>query len=471
MPLIFELYKVQLKMNKCQNNIKKKTRFDLDSELQHLIERVKSFSFVTHPPPFLETPPITPIYSVTLSNPIQPHDKGDKPNPLSNDVSDTKNDEEIITDKIIRDAILSHRNSQLINRLDLQLYSSQSPDYFTLHSKIDKHFEPVIEKPFMEISEEVNNIADLIKVTNKYEQYLHTHRFGISLDKLIDLRDPLNDLETVVGMVTVKEQIIDQILSSIQSLYDKDHRFHTIIQGPSGVGKTMLAKIIGRIYLEMGIIKSTGSDKKLKFKIARRSDLVGKFLGHTAVQTQEFINKCDGGVLFIDEVYSLGNHEKKDSFSKECIDTLNMNLTEKKNFVCIVAGYPDEIEECFFSYNPGLRRRFNFVYTVNSYTPKELSKIFLLKVKGGEWNTDEEVTNKWLASVIDQNKNLFPHYGGDIETWLLKCQTTHGRRVFGKDPSMRRILTKNDITSGLELFKISRKEENGLPESVKPMYV
>src|SRR5438093_1618571 len=85
--------------------------------------------------------------------------------------------------------------------------------------------------------------------------------------------------------------------------------------------------------------------KKNKFKLVKRTDLVGEYLGHTAHKTQRVIDDADGGVLFIDEAYSLGADDKRDSFSKECIDTLNQNLSENRSkFICIIAGYPDELE-------------------------------------------------------------------------------------------------------------------------------
>ena len=114
------------------------------------------------------------------------------------------------------------------------------------------------------------------------------------------------------------------------------------------------------------------------FITATRSDLVAKYLGQTADKTQKVIDSALGGVLFIDEAYSLGNQEQRDSFSKECIDTINENLTEKKtDFICIIAGYKDEIESCFFSYNSGLERRFPVRFTIEEYKPEELYLIFI----------------------------------------------------------------------------------------------
>ena len=87
---------------------------------------------------------------------------------------------------------------------------------------------------------------------------------------------------------------------------------HTSIEGPPGVGKTKLGRILAHIYSALDIIPSK------RFKRVRRTDLIGKYLGHTAHKTQEVINEAEGGVLFIDEAYSLGDNENRDSFSKEC---------------------------------------------------------------------------------------------------------------------------------------------------------
>jgi SpoVK/Ycf46/Vps4 family AAA+-type ATPase len=118
---------------------------------------------------------------------------------------------------------------------------------------------------------------------------------------------------------------------------------HTVIEGEPGTGKTELAEKIGKVYLKLGILKND------IFKKVKRSDLIAGYLGQTAIKTARLIEECKGGVLFIDEAYSLGNAEGKDgrdSFSKECIDVLNQSLTENKNnFVCIIAGYKEDLEK------------------------------------------------------------------------------------------------------------------------------
>ena len=306
----------------------------------------------------------------------------------------------------------------------------------------------------VELDDKIDNLSDLIKVAKKYKD--DARHFTINMNILKKLIDPLEELQHTVGMELIKNQLVDQILSSLQNLYDEDQRFHTVIQGPPGVGKTMIAKIISKIYLRMGILKNKSSE--LKFNVAKRSDLVGRFLGHTAKQTQTFINNSVGGVMFIDEVYSLGNKEQRDSYAKECIDTLTLNLTEKKNFVCIVAGYAKDIQECFFDYNSGLKRRFSFTYEIQEYNSHELRQIFVSKIKDSNWKIDENIKTEWLDQFINKNKEEFVHYGGDIDTLLLNCKTVHGRRIFGKNKKYRKIITKDDIINGFKKFKNSKPQ-------------
>lgn len=315
------------------------------------------------------------------------------------------------------------------------------------------------EEPIVFIDEKIDTLEDLISVAKKYGNPQPMRKFTVDVKILHKIIKPLEKLRDVIGLDKIKDQLVDQILTSLQSLYEEDLMFHTVIYGPPGVGKTMLARIIGEIYLTMGLLKANESGE-LNFKEARRSDLIGKYLGHTAVKTQEFIDKCEGGVLFIDEVYALGNPEKKDSFSKECIDTLNQNLTEKKNFICIIAGYPEEVEQCFFSYNPGLKRRFPFSYDIAGYTPRELRDIFEAKIRKSGWTFTEELEKDMgpLDKFIEKNMGSFHNFGGDVDTLITNSKIVHGRRIFGKDFSIRRKLTLEDITKGHQKMMDCKKK-------------
>lgn len=319
-------------------------------------------------------------------------------------------------------------------------------------------------------------IDDLIEWGELYHSNKKKMCNGINLKTLWRIQSSLKKLKQLVGMKMVKMNIVGQILYYLQHL-EKGHddMLHTVIEGPPGVGKTELGKILGELYVKLGILQN----KKINiddpnfninkiFKVVRRSDLVGKYVGHTAIKTQQVIDQCKGGVMFIDEAYSLGN---KDVFSKECIDTINRNLSEQKaNFLCIIAGYPNDLEKCFFAFNSGLRRRFPFKYSIMGYTPYELCEIFKLKVKQLEWSVKNPQQKTIPVHFFEKNMKYFPHFGGDMESLLLCCKIAHGKRVFGLPVKYKCILTQDDIKNGFNAF-IEGKQNNEDDTSNMMMYI
>jgi len=175
--------------------------------------------------------------------------------------------------------------------------------------------------------------------------------------------------------------------------------------------------------------------------------------------------------MFIDEAYSLGNEEKKDIYSKEALDTLNQNLSEKAGqFVCIIAGYPDELEKCFFSVNEGLKRRFTFKYTIDKYNPSELAEILLKKIKDSNWKCCETLTLHILSNTIKDKYDQYPNFAGDMETLLFHIKVAHGYRIFGKHPIYRKIINLEDIIEGHKLF-INAREQDKKKMHITNMYI
>jgi len=229
---------------------------------------------------------------------------------------------------------------------------------------------------------------------------------------------------------------------------------HFLLGDGTVVHNTTVAQIIGDIYARMGYL-SRGH-----FTTAKRSDLVGKYLGHTAVKTQRLLESARGGVLFIDEAYSLGpNREDGDSFSKECIDTLNQFLTENADdFICIIAGYKNELNKCFFSRNPGLERRFPYRYTIENYNADELCEIFAKFVTKSDWTlaTDQTIT----ASFFQSHLKSFPGFGGDVKVFFDNCKIAHARRTFILPPKHWKKLTAADIQAGFALYNENKELDN-----------
>jgi len=322
------------------------------------------------------------------------------------------------------------------------------------------HKEPEENAPtdlYEEIDEKKLDLDYLIKLGNQYHCKKKKKINNISLKILFDLIEPLTELKNLIGMEKVKKSIVNQIIFFLQDFQTTNtDMLHTIITGSPGVGKTLLGRILGKVYQKMGFLKRD------YFKVVKRSDLIGQYLGTTAKKTQKEIDDANGGILFLDEAYALGNAEGRDSYSKEAIDTINQNLSENKNnFICIIAGYEDSLDKCFFAVNEGLRRRFSFKYSIEPYTAEDLMNIFLLKVNTLKWsyNKDEKEIRK-LTDFFKKNYLQFPNFGGDIETLMLSCKITHAKRTFSKHPKERRNLNIEDIENGFKEYLVNRNNKD-----------
>jgi len=347
----------------------------------------------------------------------------------------------------------SKNNKNTCNVTELNKTDNIIPEMLNVTNNTDAMDElnEIYRKNEMYRKDEMKKKAD----NKKSYSVVNGKKYGINLYTLSKLKIPLIKLRSLVGLNKIKDQIVDMILYHIQHFEKRNNNMmHTVIEGPPGVGKTELGKILAEIYAGLGIIKSN------KIKFAKRSDLIGEFLGHTAKKTQKVIDDADGGVLVIDEAYSLGNDDKRDSYSKECIDTLNLNLSEnKRKFVCIIMGYKSELDKCFFSVNPGLERRFPFRYKIEGYNHNELCDIFIKKIKETNFKVDEDKLSKDELMIFFKEHILdFPNYGGDIENLIVQCKFMHSRRVAGMHPKNRRKLTNVDIINGLKKFKSYQKE-------------
>jgi replication-associated recombination protein RarA len=305
-------------------------------------------------------------------------------------------------------------------------------------------------KKLPEYKGKLDSIQDMIELAKQPQNYIN-----INVPKLRAIRQELESLNKMVGLESFKKSIFEQLLFYLQNLHlGSDMYMNTVIYGPPGVGKTTVAKLLGEMFSKLGVLSGEGI-----FEEARRDTFVGQFVGETAMKTQEFLEDCLGGVVFVDEVYSLGQ-DGKDGFSKEAIDCINLFLSENKDdFMMIVAGYKEEVEQNFFRYNQGLRRRFMWYHTIEDYSSDELKDIFHSQIHQNKWSLDSSVDAEFLSAFFKEHKDKFPDNGGSIENFITVLKIKHSRRVLLLDHKEKRKINKEDLKEAVKAWSKSEKKQ------------
>ncbi|WP_445525255.1 AAA family ATPase [Streptomyces cyslabdanicus] len=222
------------------------------------------------------------------------------------------------------------------------------------------------------------------------------------------LEEALAQLERMVGLEPVKRQVkalSAQLnmarLRAGQGLPVQPPKRHFVFSGPSGTGKTTVARILGRVFYALGLL---GGDHLVE---AQRADLVGEYLGQTAVKANELIDSAIGGVLFVDEAYSLSNsgYGKGDAYGDEALQVLLKRAEDNRDhLVVILAGYPEGMDRLLAA-NPGLSSRFTTRVDFPSYRPAELTEIgkVLAAENGDLWDDEARDELRSIAGhVVDQ---------------------------------------------------------------------
>ncbi|MFB9755303.1 AAA family ATPase [Paenibacillus hodogayensis] len=219
--------------------------------------------------------------------------------------------------------------------------------------------------------------------------------------------DVMKELEQMVGLDNVKE-LVYEIYALLQigqyradaGLASTQQVYHMVFKGNPGTGKTTVARIVAKLFQTMGLLQ------KGHLIEVERADLVGEYIGHTALKTRELIKKAMGGILFIDEAYSLARGGEKD-FGKEAIDTLVKAMEDYKNqFVLILAGYSEEMD-FFLATNPGLPSRFPIMIEFPDYAVDQLVQIAECMVKERDYTLLPDSVMK-LRQMVSAEKNRYP---------------------------------------------------------------
>lgn len=240
-------------------------------------------------------------------------------------------------------------------------------------------------------------------VDDLYENFKSTSNY--SLEQL------LTQLYELIGLENVKQQVRDLMdYNKIQYLREKNglkrsnKTLHMAFLGNPGTAKTTVARIIGKMYKQIGLLS------KGHFIEVSRTDLIAEYQGQTAIKVKRLIQRAKGGVLFIDEAYSITENENSDSYGKECLTELTKALEDYRNdLVVIVAGYPNLMDQ-FFQSNPGLMSRFNTFIQFNDYTLDELLQIFQYTCEKNDYIADKKALEKVkevLSSHLKEKNEQF----------------------------------------------------------------
>lgn len=385
---------------------------------------------------------------------------------------------------IIRNGIKKHKkihegggyksNDVSIRLLHPGLYQRHPENVYNypVSSILESYQQPVTTR--INIEMDVETLDDLIHLGKKVgidfilEPYIE---YNIDLAMIKDLLPEMEDLNSTIGQEEFKKQVVTLILYYSMHLNRKnDDLLHTAIYGEPGIGKTEFAQKLAKIYLKLGVLRNN------IFRKVRRSDLIAGFLGQTALKTEEVLKSVRGGVLFIDEAYSIGNSSGKDtqdSYSKECLDLINQSLTEMrerddKYFILMIAGYKDELKRNFFGMNDGLERRFSIHFTMEPYNAKELVDIFTKKVLESGWGVERGALTE---DFVKEHYSSFKYYGGDMELLFVKCKITHSKNLLAGKSKIKRCISEMDVKDGFKLFIKNSSGADPTISYMKSMYI
>lgn len=278
-----------------------------------------------------------------------------------------------------------------------------------------------------------------LRITPEVEQEIA--KLQKQLDSLVGLPNAKKELHNLINFIKIQSLRVDHGLTSFPITY------HLVFSGNPGTGKTTVARIIGQIYKHLGVLSSG------HFVETDRAGLVAGYVGQTALKVQEVVNKAKGGVLFIDEAYSLMN-DKQDAFGKEAIDSLLKAMEDlRDDLVIIVAGYTELIED-FLQSNPGFKSRFNHFVQFDNFSTDELYDIFAMLCQTNDYQFGEAFAQHMKTQLRHIPIETIPNFsnGRYIRNLFEKLVTIQSNRLIQQATISREELMtfeEQDILQGI----------------------
>ncbi len=316
---------------------------------------------------------------------------------------------------------------------------------FNLSEESKKNIEKYIDSTYQRGNDkEIDYINKIINevIYNKYK-YLENEdnvNFNLENKKQKGLESSLEELNKLTGLTEVKHKVneIMKYLEFNQKINDKKNiNLNMMFKGNAGTGKTTVARIIGKILFNLGIVKTE------KFVEATSKDLIGDHLGQTAPKTQRIVDSALDGVLFIDEAYSIMSSKGTADYPAECISTLCKAMeTYKDRLVIIFAGYTKEMND-FVNKNQGLMSRIGHIIEFEDFSKEELLEIFKNKVKDNGFELEDGIEQKVLSNI--SRSKLMRNFGNAryVNNIYEKLLLTHSLNYDGKDENLKKFTCKD----------------------------
>ena len=277
--------------------------------------------------------------------------------------------------------LFSEQAEALTKKMITEMYNSRDKN-FANGRTMRSLFDQICKKQAQRLQGE-----SISSMSNEQLMTIEDQDIPYEAPQAVDYTECLKKLDGLVGLGGVKKEISNlAAYLNLQIKRGETNTFqgkHYVFTGNPGTGKTTVARIMADVFKTLGIV-SRG-----QLVEADRAKLVAGYSGQTAIKTNQLVDQAMGGVLFIDEAYTLKSNDS-DSFGAEAIDTLLKRLEDDRGkFICIVAGYTDQMHD-FIDTNPGLKSRFTQTIHFDDYTPDELTQIFINLAKGKNFTIDEE---------------------------------------------------------------------------------